>query len=85
MDLKQHFRTNINLALPVMMSQFGQVMVGVADNMMVGQVGYDLRLMMLIEKHKLSYILKSTNANSITMVFWEKDIHRECGPAQRPK
>jgi len=37
-------------------------------------VGYDLRLMKLIEKHKLSYILKSTNANSITMVFWEKDI-----------
>ena len=42
--------------------------------LMVGQVGYDLRMMKLIEKHKLSYILKSTNANSITMVFWEKDI-----------
>jgi MATE family multidrug resistance protein len=40
MDLKQHLKTNVNLALPVMMSQFGQVMVGVADNMMVGQVGY---------------------------------------------
>lgn len=40
MNFKQHFRTNINLAVPVMLSQFGQVMVGVADNMMVGQVGY---------------------------------------------
>lgn len=40
MDIKQHLKTNVNLAVPVMMSQFGQVMVGVADNMMVGQVGY---------------------------------------------
>jgi len=41
---------------------------------MVGQVGYDLKLMTVIQRHKLSYILKSTNANSITMVFWEKDV-----------
>jgi len=48
--------------------------IEVHDPLMVGQVGYDHRLMSLIERHKLSYILKSTNANSITMVFWEKDI-----------
>ncbi len=40
MTIKEHLRTNINLAVPVMASQLGQVMVGVADNMMVGQVGY---------------------------------------------
>ena len=48
--------------------------IEIHDPLMVGQVGYDLRMMQLIEKHNLSYILKSTNANSITMVFWEKDI-----------
>ncbi len=44
------------------------------DPFMVGQVGYDMNLMKVIQRHKLSYILKSTNANSITMVFWERDI-----------
>ncbi len=43
------------------------------DPLMVGQVGFDLRMMQLIEKHNISYILKATNANSITMVIWEKD------------
>lgn len=37
--LKWHFRKNIFLAVPVMMGQLGQVMVGVADNIMVGHVG----------------------------------------------
>jgi aspartate kinase len=46
----------------------------VHDPFMVGQVGYDLNLMKVIERHKLSYILKATNANSITMVFWQKDV-----------
>jgi MATE family, multidrug efflux pump len=40
MTIKEHLRTNMSLAVPVMASQLGQVMVGVADNMMVGQVGY---------------------------------------------
>ena len=31
----------------------------------------------ILEKHKVSYILKSTNANSITQVIWEKDASRE--------
>ena len=46
----------------------------VHDPFMVGQVGYDLNLMKVIQRHKLSYILKATNANSITMVFWQKDV-----------
>ncbi len=40
MTLKEHLKINANLAMPVMASQLGQVLVGVADNMMVGQVGY---------------------------------------------
>ena len=40
MTIKDHLKTNVNLAVPVMASHLGQVMVGVADNMMVGQVGY---------------------------------------------
>jgi aspartate kinase len=48
--------------------------IEVHDPFMVGQVGYDLNLMKVIQRYGLSYILKSTNANCITMVFWEKDI-----------
>ena len=48
--------------------------IEVHDPFMVGQVGYDLNLMKVIQRHDLSYILKATNANSITMVFWEKDV-----------
>lgn len=46
----------------------------VHDPLMVGQVGFDLNLMKVIQRHNISYILKATNANSITMVFWEKDV-----------
>ncbi len=48
--------------------------IEVHDPFMVGQVGYDLSLMKVIQRYQISYILKATNANSITMVFWEKDI-----------
>lgn len=50
------------------------VAIEVHDPLMVGQVGYDLNLMKVFQRHALSYILKATNANSITMVFWEKDV-----------
>lgn len=36
---KDHFKRNITLAVPVMLSQLGHVMVGVADSAMVGQLG----------------------------------------------
>lgn len=49
----------------------------VHDPMMVGEVGYDLKVMEILEKHNVSYILKSTNANSITMVAWDKPyVHK---------
>ncbi|MDR1527029.1 MAG: aspartate kinase [Dysgonamonadaceae bacterium] len=43
----------------------------VHDPLMVGEVGYDMRIMQVMAKHEVSYILKSTNANSITMVVWD--------------
>ncbi|MDA0195429.1 MAG: MATE family efflux transporter [Bacteroidetes bacterium] len=38
-NYKEHFRRNISLAFPVMLSQLGHVLVGVADSVMVGQLG----------------------------------------------
>ncbi len=49
------------------------VAIEVHDPFMVGQVGYDMNLMKVMLRHRVSYILKATNANSITMVIWEKD------------
>ncbi len=48
--------------------------IEVHDPFMVGQVGFDMKLMKVIQRYNLSYILKATNANSITMVFWEKKV-----------
>lgn len=45
--------------------------VEIHDPMMVGEVGFDLRIMTIFQKFEVSYILKSTNANSITMVVWD--------------
>lgn len=38
-DFKKHFRINLRLAYPVMLSHLGQMSVQVADNMMVGRIG----------------------------------------------
>jgi aspartate kinase len=47
--------------------------IEVHDPLMVGSVGFDRDIMDVFEKHNVSYILKSTDANSITQVIWEKD------------
>ena len=39
---------------------------------MVGTVGFDLGLMEIFKRFGISYILKATNANSITHVVWDK-------------
>jgi aspartate kinase len=49
------------------------VIVEVYDPSMVGQVGFDMRIMELFCRYNVSYLVKSTNANSISMVIWEKD------------
>ena len=48
--------------------------VEVHDPFMVGQVGFDMNMMKVIQRHGISYILKATNANSITMVIWDTDV-----------
>lgn len=50
--------------------------IEVHDPMMVGEVGFDARIMAYFQKHGVSYILKSTNANSITIVVWENEKAR---------
>lgn len=39
MTIKEHFKVTFALAFPVMISQLGQVSVGVVDSMMVGRLG----------------------------------------------
>ena len=38
-SIKQHLRLNFKLAYPVMLSQLGHILVGVADSVMVGRLG----------------------------------------------
>lgn len=53
------------------------IAVEIHDPMMVGEVGFDLNIMTHFAKFGVSYILKSTNANSITMVLWENSKSKE--------
>ena len=38
LPLSQHIRENLKLAVPVMLSNLGHVLMGVADNVMVGHI-----------------------------------------------
>jgi aspartate kinase len=46
--------------------------VDIHDPRMVGAIGFDLGILEIFRKHGVSYILKSTNANSITHVITDK-------------
>lgn len=48
--------------------------IEIHDPNMVGEVGFDLGIMEIFQKHKVSYNLKATNANSITQVIWDHDL-----------
>lgn len=50
------------------------IAIEIHDPLMVGQVGFDRNIMQILEQHKVSYILKATNANSITQVIWDDDL-----------
>ena len=43
------------------------------DTRMVGEVGFDLRIMQVFDKFHVSYICKMTNANTIDLIIEEKD------------
>ena len=51
--------------------------IEIHDPLMVGEVGTDLKIMEIFSKYNVSYILKSTNANSITQVVWDHDVMEE--------
>jgi aspartate kinase len=40
---------------------------------MVGEVGFDMQIMQVLQKHNVSYINKATNANTIDVIINEKD------------
>jgi aspartate kinase len=45
------------------------------DTRMVAEVGSDYRIMQVIVDHRISYISKATNANTIDLVLWDRDLH----------
>jgi aspartate kinase len=47
------------------------------DTRMVAEVGSDYRIMQVLVDHKISYISKATNANTIDLVLWDRDLHPE--------
>lgn len=47
----------------------------VHDSRMVGEVGFDLGIMEIFSKYNVSYILKATNANSISVVVWDTALN----------
>jgi aspartate kinase len=51
--------------------------VEVHDTRMVGEVGFDMQIMKILQDHHISYINKATNANTIDVIIYEKD----CTPA----
>lgn len=51
------------------------IAITIHDPLMVGQVGFDYGIMEIFKQYKISYILKATNANTITIVIWEKDLN----------
>jgi len=53
------------------------VAIEVHDPLMVGEVGFDLAIMQFLKKYNLSYITKSTNANSITFVVWQDELSED--------
>ena len=50
------------------------ILIEIHDSSMVGEVGFDLGIMRIFVEHEVSYIMKSTNANSISMVISEDDF-----------
>ena len=50
------------------------VVIEVHDTSMVGEVGFDYEIMRTFKKYNISYVMKATNANSISQVIWENDL-----------
>jgi len=53
------------------------IIIDIYDPSMVGTPGSDLEIMQLFYNHNISYNFKATNANSISIVIWEKDFSKK--------
>jgi aspartate kinase len=51
--------------------------VEVFDTRMVAEVGSDHRIMQVLVDYHISYISKATNANTIDLVLWDRDLQNE--------
>jgi len=47
--------------------------IEIHDTRMVGEVGFDMRIMEIFDKYNVSYIAKMTNANTIDLIVADKD------------
>lgn len=56
------------------------VVLEIHDTSMVGEIGFDLEIMKKFKRHNISYIMKATNANSISLVIWESDLNDHLVP-----
>jgi len=50
------------------------IAIEIYEPIMVGEVGFDLTIMQIFQKFNISYISKSTAANSITIIIWSKNF-----------
>ncbi len=48
----------------------------VHDTRMVGEVGFDMKIMKVFARHQVSYINKATNANTIGVIVYDSHCHK---------
>jgi aspartate kinase len=51
--------------------------IDIHDTRMVGEVGFDIKIMQIFADHSVSYVAKATNANTIGLTIFEKDCTPE--------
>ncbi|MDA8226956.1 MAG: aspartate kinase [Desulfitobacterium hafniense] len=61
------------------------MVVEIHDTSMVGEIGFDLEIMQKFREYNISYIMKATNANSISLVIWESDLKDDLEAELRTK
>ena len=67
----EHKRVEVITGTPKLM------IIDIYDPSMVGTPGSDLQIMQMFYNHNISYNFKATNANSISIVIWEKDFNKK--------
>ena len=69
--------TSIEKKVEVITGSDKVLIIDIYDPLMIGYVGYDLKIMQDFLDFNISYICKATSANSISLVIWEKDFKEE--------